>query len=193
MSESNISHRCVQTSSPKDGGNHLNHSSNMASSVTLITCSVKWLQPSLLDSKEKNVRILSKEWMGRFCQLWWPRLQAAQVKLLKQFFLPLFSWSSLVPGHLGPHPMHLSCWATSVAQAPGWQLPLLPLGSSSSGSEGMLYHFLPWQQHSYCHYAFHCRHSVPINLGAMCLLQHIGSGSSHSISQQWIQSLSLQV
>ena len=42
--ESNISQRCVWTSSTNGGGICLNHSLNEASSVTLITCSVEWVQ-----------------------------------------------------------------------------------------------------------------------------------------------------
>ena len=54
VSESNISHRCVQTSSSNGRGIHLNHSLNGMLSVTLITCLVEWVQPSSLDSKEKT-------------------------------------------------------------------------------------------------------------------------------------------
>ena len=53
VSDSNISHRCAQTSSTNGGGICLNQSLNGASSVTLITCSVKWIQPSSHGSKEK--------------------------------------------------------------------------------------------------------------------------------------------
>ena len=39
---------------------HLNHSLNGVSSVTLITCLVKWVQPSLLGSSEKTLWYLAK-------------------------------------------------------------------------------------------------------------------------------------
>ena len=51
--ESNISYRCAQTSSTNGRGISLNCSLNGTSSVTLIRCLVKWLQPSSQDSKEK--------------------------------------------------------------------------------------------------------------------------------------------
>ena len=51
--ESSISHRCAWTSSTNCIGIHLNCSLNGASSVTLITCLVKWVQLSLQCSKEK--------------------------------------------------------------------------------------------------------------------------------------------
>ena len=51
--ESNISHRCVQTSSTNGGGICLNHSLNGVSLVTLITCSDEWVQLSSLGSNEK--------------------------------------------------------------------------------------------------------------------------------------------
>ena len=51
--KSNISCKCTWTSSTNGGGIHLNHSLNRASSVTLITCSIKWVQPSSQDSKEE--------------------------------------------------------------------------------------------------------------------------------------------
>ena len=43
--ESNISCRCILTSSTNDGGICLKCSLNGVSSVTLITCSVEWIQP----------------------------------------------------------------------------------------------------------------------------------------------------
>ena len=63
--ESNISCRCVQTSSTNGVGNHLNHSLNGVSSVTLITCSVEWVQSSSRDSKEKmSWYSTRREWAG---------------------------------------------------------------------------------------------------------------------------------
>ena len=53
MPEFNISCKCVWTSSTNGGGICLNHSLSGASSVTLITCFVEWVQPSSLGSKEK--------------------------------------------------------------------------------------------------------------------------------------------
>ena len=52
--ESNISHKCLWTSSVRSRGIHLNCSLNEVLSVTLITCSVEWVQPSLLGSSEKT-------------------------------------------------------------------------------------------------------------------------------------------
>ena len=91
-------------------------------------------------------------------------------------------WSASVSGCLGPHPMHLSCQTTPAAQAPDWQPPLSPLGSSSSGSEGMPYYFSPQWQHSCCHCTSWCRHSVLSNLRATAPHQHVGHESSHSTS-----------
>ena len=51
--ESNICHRCLWTFSTSDRGICLNHSLNGASSLTLITCSVEWVQKSFQGSKEK--------------------------------------------------------------------------------------------------------------------------------------------
>ena len=51
--ESNISHKCIWTSSTKGGGICLNCSLNGLSSVTLITCLVEWLQPSSLGFNKK--------------------------------------------------------------------------------------------------------------------------------------------
>ena len=51
--ESNISHRCAQTSSTNGEGICLICSLNGVSSVTLITCSITWGQPSSQGSKEK--------------------------------------------------------------------------------------------------------------------------------------------
>ena len=52
--ESNISHRCTWTPSTSGGGIHLNYSLNGVLLVTLITCSVTWVQTSLLGSREKT-------------------------------------------------------------------------------------------------------------------------------------------
>ena len=51
--ESSISHKCVWTSSTKGGGICLNHSLEGVSSVTVITCVVKWVQLSSQGSSEK--------------------------------------------------------------------------------------------------------------------------------------------
>ena len=58
--ESNISHKCLWTSSTNGGGICLNHSLKGISLVTLITCSVEWAQPSLLGSNEKMSWYLAK-------------------------------------------------------------------------------------------------------------------------------------
>ena len=63
---------CAWTSSTNGRGIHLNHSWNGASSVTLITCLVKWVQPSSQGSKEKMLQACG------FHQLCWPRSQANQ-------------------------------------------------------------------------------------------------------------------
>ena len=62
--ESNISHRCLQTSTINGSGICLKHSLNGVSSVILITCSVEWVQPSLLGSKEKTLLYSAKsDWV----------------------------------------------------------------------------------------------------------------------------------
>ena len=53
MPESNISCKCAQTSSTNGRGIHLNCSLNGASAMTLITCSIEWVQLSLQGTKEK--------------------------------------------------------------------------------------------------------------------------------------------
>ena len=58
--ESNMSHKCLQTSSTKGGGICLNQSLKGLSSVTLITCSVESVQPSSLGSSEKTSWSLAK-------------------------------------------------------------------------------------------------------------------------------------
>ena len=64
MPESDISHRCAQPSSTNGGGMCLNFSWNGASSVTLITCSVIWVQLSSQGSKEKMSWYSAKsEWV----------------------------------------------------------------------------------------------------------------------------------
>ena len=45
--------RWFQTSSTRGGGICLNHSLKGVSSVTLIVCSVEWVQPNLVDSYKK--------------------------------------------------------------------------------------------------------------------------------------------
>ena len=59
----NISCRCVQISSTNSRVIHLNGSLNGVLSVTLITCSVEWVQPSLLGSKEKMWYSARKDWV----------------------------------------------------------------------------------------------------------------------------------
>ena len=62
--ESNISCRCMQTSSTSGGGICLNCSLNRVLLVTLITCSVEWVQPSSLGSKEKTLWCSAKrDWV----------------------------------------------------------------------------------------------------------------------------------
>ena len=58
--ESKPSHRCVWTTPTNGRGICLNHSLNGVLSVTLITCSAKWVQPSLLGSKAKTSWYLAK-------------------------------------------------------------------------------------------------------------------------------------
>ena len=52
--ESNISHKCLWTSSMRSGGIHQNHSLNGVSPVTLMTCFAEWVQLSFLGSNEKT-------------------------------------------------------------------------------------------------------------------------------------------
>ena len=64
MPESNISHRCAQTSSTNGGGICLKSSLNGVSLVTLITCSVEWVQPSLLGFREETLWYSAKrDWV----------------------------------------------------------------------------------------------------------------------------------
>ena len=58
--ESNISCKCLWTSSMRGRGIHLNHSLNGVSSVTLTTCYIEWVQLSLLGSNEKTSWYLAK-------------------------------------------------------------------------------------------------------------------------------------
>ena len=134
LPESYISNRCMQTSSTTGRGIHLNQSLNGASLVTL----------SHVQSNGYNwaCRILKKK-----CHVtWWGgnklNLPAPVAKILgcssltsKTAFPASVPWSSSVSGCLTLHPTHLSCQGTFVPQAPNLQLPLLPLGSSSSWSE----------------------------------------------------------
>ena len=53
--ESNISHKCIQTSSTNGRGICLNHSLNGVSLVNLITCLVEWVQPRSLGFNEKTL------------------------------------------------------------------------------------------------------------------------------------------
>ena len=55
MPESNISDRCIWTSSTNGSGIHLKCSLNGVSLVHLTTCLVEWVQPSLLGSREKTL------------------------------------------------------------------------------------------------------------------------------------------
>ena len=80
--------------------------------------------------------------------------------------------SDSASGCLGSYWMDLLCQAASVAQAPNCQPPLLLLGSSSLGSEDVPYCFSQWWQHSCCHYASWCRHSV----SSMAPHQDVGMG-----------------
>ena len=74
---SNISNRCVQTSSTNGWVICINHSLKGASLVTLITCSVEWVQPNLQGSKEKmslysvrSEQARSASSGNQDCQLW---------------------------------------------------------------------------------------------------------------------------
>ena len=112
------------------GGLHLNSTSlagvyrgicpncslNRVLSVTLITCSVKWVQPSLLGSKEKTLWYSAKR-LGKICQLWLPGFQPTQIYLLKQFFL------TLLHGQFGVR----RPWASS-------NVSILPVCIGSSGT-----------------------------------------------------------
>ena len=52
---STISHRWFQTSSTRGRGIHLNHSLKGVSSVTLIVCSVEWVQPNSIGSNKNTL------------------------------------------------------------------------------------------------------------------------------------------
>ena len=139
----------------------------------------------LAEFQGKDVVVFSQEW------IWWhlPTKTPSHSNLTSQTASSASALqSALVSGCLGPHPAYLSCEAMSVVQALGWQPPLLPLGSSSSGSEGMPYCFSPQWQHSCCHCTFLCRHSTSSNLGSS------GPSTAHrawvitSSMHQWMQS-----
>ena len=189
--ESDISCRCVWTSSTSGRGFCLNHSLNGALLVTFITSSVEWLQLSLQSSKEKMILYSARsEWEESTSS------GDQDAKPLKPNFSSSFSCLcaavSFMSGCPGPHPVHLSCQTTPAAHALSWQPPILLLGSSS-GSKGMPYCFSPQWQHSCCHCTFLCRHSVLSNLGAVAPHQHIGHESSHSTLHWWMQSSSMHV
>ena len=124
--------------------------------------------------KGENVIVFCQEWTGRIFQLWQPRLSA------------LVSWCP------GPHPACLLYQAVPVTQILSWQLPLLPLGSSSR-SGGMPCCFSSHWQHSCCCCMFQCRHSVPPNPWLMVPLWPVGHESSHSALHWWTQSSSMHV
>ena len=127
--ESNISCRCAQTASTNGWGIHLNHSLNGASSVTLIKCLVKCVQPSSQDSKEKMSWYSARSEQAELASS-----GSQDPRLLKSSwtaFLDFAQWSSLESGCLRPHPKPPSCQATFAPQACNWQLPLLLLESSS--------------------------------------------------------------
>ena len=108
--------------------------------------------------------------------------------LTSQTAFPVFGlWSAPASGCFWLHPMLPSFQATSMAPAPNWQLPPLPLESSSSESEAIPHYFLLWQQHSCCHCTSQCKCSVLLDSGAMVLHQHAGPESSHSTLHQWMQ------
>ena len=67
--DSNISHRWLLTSSTKGGGIHLNHSLKWVSLVTFIVCSMEWVQPNSVGSKENTSWYLAKSWHAAFASL----------------------------------------------------------------------------------------------------------------------------
>ena len=62
--DSNISLRWFWTSSTKGGGICLNHSLKGVSFVTLIICSVEWVQPNSTGSKVKTSWYLARSWQA---------------------------------------------------------------------------------------------------------------------------------
>ena len=86
---------------------------------------------SLQDSMEKCL----DTWQGFNEQSLSARIQGHSSLTSQTAFLAFAQWSFSVSGCLRPHPMPQLCQATIVHQAHDWQLPLLLLGSSSSGSE----------------------------------------------------------
>ena len=133
--------------------------------------------------------VLSQEWTSWICHL------AAEIPShsFSNSFCCLCSvvsfwvWMPWASSNASIMPGHTSASGTQL------QLPLLPLGSSSSESEGMPYYFSLQWWHSCCHCASQCRHSVSSNLEAMTPLQHVGHGSSHSTSHWWIWYSSMHV
>ena len=60
--DSNISHRWLLTFSTKGGGICLNCSLKGVSSVTFIICSVEWVHPNSVGSRENTSWYLAKSW-----------------------------------------------------------------------------------------------------------------------------------
>ena len=191
--ESNSSCGCVWISSTSSGIIHLNHSLNGASSVTLITCSVEWVQPSSRVLRRKCYGIQSGANGQNLLALVTKIPICSNLTSLTAFSASAL-WSAAMSGCLGPHPAHLFCQAMSVAQAFSWQPPLLPLGSSSSGSEGTSYCFSPQWQYSYWHCTFLCNSNIlaPISHFCVGILYHQTLGQQPSPANRvWVITLNL--
>ena len=167
---------CARTFSTNGRRICLNHSLNGASSVTLITCFVGWVQPSSQSSKEKMWYSARSDWVESSSS------GGQDPKLLKSVFSNSFSCIcsavSFCVWMLWPHPMCLTFQATSVALAADWPLPLLLLDSSPSESEGTPYCFSLQWWNSCCNCTSWCKHSVSSDCGTKTSLQHVGHESS---------------
>ena len=114
--DTNISCRWFRTSSTNGRGIHLNHSLKGMSSVTLIICSVKWVQPNSTGSNE------NMSWYSARSQ------QAASASLGAQESRPLKSNSS--------NNLPCLCLMVSLGVWDSWDSSAPSSNCSSSGSLG---------------------------------------------------------
>ena len=177
--ESNISCRCVWTSSTNGGGIHINHSLN-GSVISTFNHMFHWMstaKPTGLQGKD--IEVLGQDRLGRIPQLRWPAFQSAQIQVLEQFLLPLFHrqlWHLQALG-LTPsfHYPGLHRWLRYVG---GHNWPCHQF--SSLESRDMPYYFSLLQWHSCCTCTTLYKHSVLLSPGVMTHLWCTGLESSHS-------------
>ena len=179
MPESNISCRCVWTSSTNGGGIHLNHSLNGVLSVTLITCSVEWVQPSLLGSKEKTSWYSAKRDWAESTSSGGQDSNPLKSSSSNNFSCLCFTVSlgiwrpqvlsnaSITPVCIGGSGTHMATTALDY-----WSLFPQGLGICCTIS-----HY--YSEPSYCHCATLYKCSVLLGPGVRTHPQHVGPESSH--------------